>query len=122
MGKSRLIYEFDNWLELLPQEIYYFKGRASHSRQNQAYSLVHDLFAFRFQIMESDPPEVVRGKWDRGIAESLGQSGFSNPEIEGHTHDIGRLLGFEFGTNQAGSRSDGLVIARSRHSLPDRLF
>jgi class 3 adenylate cyclase/tetratricopeptide (TPR) repeat protein len=110
VGKSRLIYEFDNWLELLPQEIYYFKGRASHSRQNQAYSLVHDLFAFRFQIMESDPPEVVRGKWDRGIAESLGQSGFSNPEIEGHTHDIGRLLGFEFGTNQAGSRSDGLLM------------
>ena len=102
VGKSRLIAEFDNWLELLPQEIYYFKGRSSHSMQNQAYSLLHDLFAFRFQIMEGDPPDIVREKWDRGIAESLSQSGLAYPQIEGHTHAIGRLLGFEFEPEQPG--------------------
>ena len=28
VGKSRLIYEFDNWLELIPEYLFYFKGRA----------------------------------------------------------------------------------------------
>ena len=108
VGKSRLLYEFDNWLELLPQEIYYFKGRSSHAMQKQAYSLVHDLFASRFQIMESDPPEIVREKWARGIHESAGHSGSYTPEIAGRTQEIGRLLGFEFGLERESLSSEGL--------------
>ena len=110
VGKSRLLYEFDNWLELLPQEIYYFKGRSSHAMQKQAYSLVHDLFASRFQIMESDPPEIVREKWARGIHESAGHSGSYTPEIAGRTQEIGRLLGFEFGLERESLSSEGLQL------------
>jgi class 3 adenylate cyclase/Tfp pilus assembly protein PilF len=85
MGKSRLIDEFDNWVELLPEEIFYFKGRASPAMQNQAYSLLRDLFSYRFQIQDSDPPDVVREKMERGIGEALA------------AHLIGQLLGFDVG-------------------------
>jgi predicted ATPase/class 3 adenylate cyclase len=106
IGKSRLIAEFAEWLDLLPREIYYFKGRAHPSVQNTPYSLVRDVFAFRFQIQDSDPPDVVRVKLEQGYAwafslpnqEAVGQ-GQSPPDIR-PAHFVGRLLGFEFGASE----------------------
>jgi predicted ATPase len=34
VGKSRLLYEFEDWVDLLPEEIRYFKGRASQGTQS----------------------------------------------------------------------------------------
>ena len=68
VGKSRLLYEFDKWLELRPEEVWYFKGRCTQQRQGVANGLLRDLFAFRFDIAESDPIEVVRGKLEAGVA------------------------------------------------------
>jgi predicted ATPase/class 3 adenylate cyclase len=103
LGKSRLIDEFNNWLELMPQTVFYFKGRASPSMQNQAYSLLKDMFAFRFNIQEDDPPHVVRQKIDQGVAEIDQQHlrveakpSLTPLEIETRAHFIGRLLGYDF--------------------------
>jgi class 3 adenylate cyclase/predicted ATPase len=110
IGKSRLIAEFDNWLEVLPQTIRYFKSRASPSMQNRPYSLLRDLFSFSFQIHDSDPPPVVQEKIERGIGEIEygGQESHSVPSVPGSSnrgllpesqmraHFIGQLLGFRF--------------------------
>ena len=92
IGKSRLLYEFENWGELLPQTIRHFKGRASHEMQKQPYALLRDVFSTRFQIQENDPPGVVREKFEQGIGEISGM----NTEGQMRAHVIGQLLGYDF--------------------------
>ena len=110
VGKSRLIAEFDNWVEQLPHAIRYFKSRASPSMQNLPYSLLRDLFSFYFQIYDSDSPQMVQEKIERGIGEfDFGDHGTSSipsdpgfidrsllPETQMRAHFIGQLLGFRF--------------------------
>jgi ABC-type oligopeptide transport system substrate-binding subunit len=93
VGKSRLLHEFDLWSELLPERFYYFKGRAGQEMQNLPYGLMRDVFAFRFQIRDSDPPPVMREKMERGIGEALG----TGEESQMRAHFIGHLIGFQFG-------------------------
>jgi predicted ATPase/class 3 adenylate cyclase len=93
IGKSRLIYEFDNWLEFLPQTIYYFKGRAYTAAQNSPYSLVRSVFAFRFQILSSESPDELWEKLNQGLRKVLGE----NESGSRKAYFISRLLGFELG-------------------------
>jgi hypothetical protein len=102
VGKSRLLAEFDNWAELLPQHITYFKGRATAAMQYQANALLRDLFAFRFGIQDSDPPVTVWEKMERGIS-----------EIE-MAHFIGQLLGFNFTASPYLSGLEGSSVGAAR--------
>ena len=92
VGKSRLLYEFQNWLELLPDEVCFFQGRSSQEAQNLPYALLKDVFTFRFHIQESDTTREVRSKIEAGFGEVFG------PDNEGQmrAHIIGQLLGFDF--------------------------
>lgn len=90
MGKSRLLYEFGNWLELIPETVLYFNGRASQQMANLPYSIIRDLFSFRFQIRDSDPAAVARRKLEQGVVALLGTDG------EEKAHFIGQLIGFDF--------------------------
>jgi class 3 adenylate cyclase len=64
VGKSRLLYEFENWIELLPpsQDVRFFQGRGQQESQGVPYSLLRDLFAFRFQILDNDTAAQTRKK------------------------------------------------------------
>jgi ABC-type oligopeptide transport system substrate-binding subunit len=90
VGKSRLLHEFDTWSELLPEQFYYFKGRAAPEMQNLPYGLLRDLVAFRFEIQDSDPAAVVREKLEEGVAVALGEGEDSRRAA----HLIGHLAGF----------------------------
>lgn len=92
VGKSRLLYEFNNWLELRPETIRYFKGRATPNTQHVPYSLFRDLFAFRFQILDSDPMAVALDKFRAGIGEAL---------REEQADVVGHWLGFDFSGSEA---------------------
>ena len=67
VGKSRLLYEFQNWIELLPspQVVRFFQGRGRQEAQGLPYSLLRDLFAFRFQVLDDDTGETGTPE-DRG--------------------------------------------------------
>jgi ABC-type oligopeptide transport system substrate-binding subunit/class 3 adenylate cyclase len=93
VGKSRLLHEFDIWSELLPETFFYFRGRARQQTQNVPYALIRDLFAFRFEIRDTDPLPVVREKLETGIEAALGAGETSHMRA----HLIGHLLGFELG-------------------------
>lgn len=101
VGKSRLIYEFDKWLDLIPEKVRYFKGRASPEMAQLPYTLLRDVFSFRFEIQDSDPPEVLCEKLERGIQAALdGQNAQNEHENwQRRAHYIGRLVGFEFGSS-----------------------
>lgn len=92
VGKSRLLHEFHQWIELLPEEFWLFQGRADEQTSRLPYALVRDLMAFRFEILDSDPPAVAREKLERGI---LGMMGDEEANQE-KAHFIGHLIGYDF--------------------------
>ena len=90
VGKSRLLYEFTNWLELRPEIVRFFKGRIDRPTGLSPYALMKDLFSYRFEIRDDDSPESARGKFERGVASFMGQ------ESQAQAHFLGHLLGFDF--------------------------
>ena len=106
IGKSRLLSEFDNWLEMLPQVVRYFKCRASPSMEHLPYSLFRDLISFRFQIQDSDAPQVVQAKIEEGLEE------FSHLDNQRRALFFGHLFGFRLPGSLAlaGAGLDPLAI------------
>jgi predicted ATPase/class 3 adenylate cyclase len=90
LGKSRLIYEFEAWLDSHPTEYYLFKGRADEETMSLPYSLLRDVFCDRFQIRDSDTQAEARGKLLRGMA------AMTKVGSEERASLIGELLGFDF--------------------------
>ncbi|RMG71253.1 MAG: hypothetical protein D6711_15655, partial [Chloroflexi bacterium] len=88
MGKSRLLYEFDTWVELHPQKFTYFKGRARQETQHMPYALLRDLIAFRFRIQDDDPVDVVWQKMESQLGDVL--------ESTAAAHIVGQFLGYDF--------------------------
>jgi len=92
VGKSRLLYEFENWLELLPDQILFLKGRSYPELTHTPYSVLRDLFRYRFDIRESDSAAVVREKFEAGVSAYLDAD---------RAHLVGHLVGFDFSATTA---------------------
>ena len=106
LGKSRLIYELEAWLDFRPTEFSLFKGRADEETMSLPYSLLRDLFSARFHIMDSDSQAEAREKLVRGMA---GTPGVENEERGAL---VGELLGFDFSESAfvRGIRNDARQI------------
>jgi class 3 adenylate cyclase/predicted ATPase len=116
IGKSRLLYDFRNWMELRPEHFWLFQGRASSETRNQPYSLIRDLISFRFQISEVDDGETRRSKLEQGISDFLGE----DQQREEIAHFIGQLIGFDFSDSPyiRGILHDpGQIRDRAAHAL-----
>jgi class 3 adenylate cyclase/tetratricopeptide (TPR) repeat protein len=92
VGKSRLLYEFENWLELLPERVTYFKGWPTPEMQAIPCGAMRDMFAARFEIRESDGAAAVLDKFRAGM------EGLLPPE---RADLAGHLLGFDLSASQA---------------------
>jgi tetratricopeptide (TPR) repeat protein len=101
IGKSRLLYEFEKWLELLPEEILFFEGQATPEMARRPHGIFRDLLSFRFEIRDGDSAERVREKFRAGL------EGLLDPD---RADVLGHWLGFDF----SGSESvKGLLGSRS---------
>ncbi len=87
IGKSRLLIEFESWLDALPERVYLFQGRATPEMQSIPYGILRSLFSNRFDILESDRPATVRAKFEAGMAGSLPPDQIAL---------VGQLVGFDF--------------------------
>jgi len=92
IGKSRLLEEFETWLENQAEIFYLLKGRSSSEFQDSPYALLRDMFSDRFQMKANDRVEEVQKKIEDGIRVS------SSPAERSDmcAHFIGQLLGFDF--------------------------
>ncbi|MFL6257491.1 MAG: protein kinase domain-containing protein, partial [Pyrinomonadaceae bacterium] len=110
LGKSRLLYEFSNWVELLPDVWYVFNARAGESDQGLPYSLMRDLFSFRFEIQDSDTAAVARVKLERGMLSMC--KGVAESEVLMRAHFIGQLIGFDYSSSPhvSGIRDDARQV------------
>ena len=106
LGKSRLIYEFEAWLDSHSTDFYLFKGRADEETMSLPYSLLRDVFSERFHIRDSDSQAEAREKLVAGMAAMIG------PESEERAAFIGEMLGFDFSesTYVRGIRNDARQI------------
>ena len=106
LGKSRLIYEFEAWLDSHPTDFYLFKGRADEETMSLPYSLLRDVISERFQIRDSDSQSEARDKLMKGMAAMTGAGS------EERSTFIGELLGFDFSqsTFVRGIRNDARQI------------
>ncbi len=96
VGKTRLLAEFDRWIAELPEWIWWFQGRAASSDLDRPNAVWRDIMANRLEIQESDGPDVVREKWERGFERLLG----SSERWSRRTHDVARWLGFDLGGSE----------------------
>jgi predicted ATPase/class 3 adenylate cyclase len=92
VGKSRLLHEFDMWIESLAENVWLFKGRATPETETIPYGLFRRLFAHQFGIPESVSAVVVREKFRAGMAVALDTN---------QADLVGQLLGFDFSSNQS---------------------
>lgn len=92
LGKSRLLYEFSNEVELLPDRVRIFNGRATQGTRGLPYSLVRDVFSFRFEIQDSDSAAVARDKLEQGMLAFTD----AGDESRMRAHFIGHLIGLDF--------------------------
>ncbi len=93
-GKSRLLYEFTNWLEVQPQPVFILRGRASLEISNLPHSLLRDLFLSAFKIQDSDTVVIARHKLEQGMREFM-----SDEDAVRCAHFTGHLIGFDFSTS-----------------------
>jgi len=91
LGKSRLLYEFENWVDIQPETVTIFKARARLETQGTPYGLLRDLFAFQFDIHENDPIETLRSKLTAGLGEII-----PGDDSEMKSHFIAQLIGYNF--------------------------
>lgn len=89
VGKSRLLYEFINWVEDRPQPVRYFRARTDSPFGLAPYSLARDFLSFRFDI-GNDDLQTAREKLENGIVSVMG------PDGREKAHLIGHLAGFDF--------------------------
>ena len=95
IGKSRLLYEFEAWSEARPETFFLFRGRATPQTDSQAYGLLRDILAWRFQIFDDDSIEAARQKMEDGIVPLFTHD--DGPDLaEGHAHLLGHLIGIEW--------------------------
>ena len=97
LGKSRLLREFDTWLETYQKSCVVIRGRASQEMQSVPYALLRDIFSFRFQIQDRDPLKTVQEKMETGIGARASVSGAAWPASESpmRAHIIGHWIGFD---------------------------
>ena len=118
VGKSRLLYEFSNWTDLMEQTVWFFQARATQPSMLQPYSLTRDLFSFRFQILDSDPLSVVHEKFITGVEKFLGAGS------ERKATFIGQLVGFDFTSKPevSAALADGDGFRRMAQAYLGELF
>ena len=101
MGKSRLIYEFENWLDLQTRPVSIVRGRARMETRGLPLALIRDLFALQFGIQDDDELAEVWRKFETGLAEAhAGTPKPTSAENAGtsqmQAHFLGQLLGYDF--------------------------
>ena len=94
-GKSRLLYEFNKWLELHTYPSLLLKGRSTQEMSKIPYGLLRDILSSLFEIEDTDSAAVARDKLQRGM-ESFTRN---DKTATLYTHFIGHLIGFDFSTS-----------------------
>ena len=123
MGKSRLLYEFQDWAEARPETFHIFQGRAQPQTQGQPYGLLRDILARQLQIADSDSMEAAKQKIEQGIA-PLFIADDGDDMAQAHAHLLGHLIGLDFTDSKhvKGIQDDGKQIRNRAFHAAAQVF
>ena len=96
IGKSRLLFEFEDWAQALPEPFHTFHGRASPQTQSQPYGLLRDIIAGRLQLADGDDMASAKEKVEQGIVPLFLRQGDDEDMAQAHAHLVGYLIGLDF--------------------------
>lgn len=112
IGKSRLLYEFINWVQRAHPAVTYFSARASSSSQHIVNIMLCEMFVNRLHLMADDSLEDVGRKFEASFAAAMGAS----DEVVAKAHIMCHYLGYEPGSPYARAYGDDLRLLRD-HAL-----
>nr|WP_326529541.1 adenylate/guanylate cyclase domain-containing protein [Rhodoferax sp.] len=98
LGKSRLLYEFDNWADLRPEVFTIFRACANPQSQTQPYGLLRDIFAWRYQLLDSDSMQEAKSKFETALSDLFADEGSDFCDAQAHL--LGQLIGLNFGDSR----------------------
>ncbi len=87
VGKSRLLAEFDFWVETLPGAVRYLAANVTPQMKSTPYSLFHELFLNHLEIHDKDTKDIIHEKFEKLVNEQFTQKS---------AHIMGEFLGFDF--------------------------
>lgn len=90
IGKSRLLYEFERLLTVMPDRVAIFKGGAADTAEWENYSLIRDLLANYFDIRRRNSQAVARRKLLTGLMQYV-----QREEVAREANIVAQLLGME---------------------------
>jgi predicted ATPase/class 3 adenylate cyclase len=93
LGKTRLVVEFEHWLERNHAAAVRLHGRSQPYSNSVPYGLLRDLLAWHFEILDSDSQAIAQTKLARGLATKFGERGAEQAAL------VGRLIGFDYSAN-----------------------
>ena len=111
LGKTRLMSEFELWLELRSEAVWRFHARAQPYSTNTPYGLLRAMFGWRFEILDNDTQAVAHAKLATGFGSLFGD------RREEAIALIGQLIGFDYSESPHVSG-----IAADGKQLRDRAF
>jgi class 3 adenylate cyclase/tetratricopeptide (TPR) repeat protein len=106
VGKSRLLFELEAWIELRSESVWLLQGRALRSRQGVALGLMRDVLAQRFGVLDSDTSAEVFDKLRLGFEGSLSAA---------EAAAVGQWLGFDLGDVVGPLGVDGVSVTARAH-------
>ena len=123
IGKSRLLYEFENWAEARVETFCLFQGRAQPQTRSQPYGLLRDILARRLQIADSDSMEAAKQKVEAGIS-PLFVAEDGDDMAQAHAHLLGHLIGLDFAESRhiKGIRDDARQIRNRGFHTAAQMF
>jgi class 3 adenylate cyclase len=123
MGKSRLLWEFSNWVEAGDQPAKVLSARALAQITQVPFYLWKSLWTLRFGIQDTDPPEVQRGKLQQELQKIWARQLGPASSVEA-AHMIGSLIGIDFPESPflAKYRSDPAARLKRTIELTRELF
>jgi predicted ATPase len=104
IGKSRLLHEFEKWLQVVPSRARLLCGRADSESAKLPFSLMRDVFCARFEIQESDSMALASAKFASGFVDLLGVLDLKAEQSKNaalQARFVGQFLGFDFSDDPA---------------------
>ncbi len=95
VGKSRLVYEFERLITLLPESVCVLKGTGQADITQTPYGLIRSLLSSYFGIHPQHTPAIAREKLVRGVLNELHDDHDRAKSMVTH---VTQLLGFEVET------------------------
>ena len=115
IGKSRLLFEFEDWLRARDGEVRRFSGRGDVERRSDAYGVLRDLVFDRFEITEDEPVPIARGRFEAGVAQ------LTDVDLGADIDVISQLVGLADGPGPAeteGAAAVARLLMSSSTCLP----